>query len=47
MTSNGLLVFNEVKSPFTKEPLTVKRNPAAKKITEEIEIKVYNEEDLL
>ena len=45
--SNGLLVFNEAKSPFTKEPLTAiaKRNPAAKKITEEI--KVYNEEDLL
>jgi hypothetical protein len=42
-------VFNEVKSPFTKEPLTAiaKRNPVAKKITEEIEIKVYNEEDLL
>jgi len=45
--SNGLLVFNEVKSLFTKEPLTTiaKRNPAAKKIAEEI--KVYNEEDLL
>jgi predicted transport protein len=45
--SNGLLIFNEAKSPFTKEPLTAiaKRNPAAKKITEEI--KVYNEEDLL
>jgi hypothetical protein len=45
--SNGLLVFNEAKSPFTKEPLTAipKRNPAAKKITEEI--KVYNEEDQL
>jgi hypothetical protein len=45
--SNGLLFFNEAKSPFTKEPLTMiaKRNPAAKKITEEI--KVYNEEDLL
>jgi predicted transport protein len=45
--SNGLLVFNEAKSPFTKEPLTAiaKRNPAAKRITEEI--KVYNEEDLL
>ena len=43
--SNGLLVFNEVKSPFTKEPLTAiaKKNPAAKKITEEI--KVYTEED--
>src|SRR5215216_6498419 len=45
--SNGLLVFNEAKSPFTKEPLTTiaKRNPAAKRITEEI--KVYSEEDLL
>ena len=45
--SNGLLVFNEAKSPFTKEPLTAiaKRNPAAKRITEEI--RVYNEEDLL
>jgi predicted transport protein len=45
--SNGLLVFNEAKSPFTKEPLSAiaKRNPAAKRITEEI--KVYNEEDLL
>lgn len=45
--SNGLLVFNEAKSPFTKEPLTAiaKRNPAAKKITEKI--KVYNEEDQL
>ncbi len=45
--SNGLLLFNEAKSPFTKEPLTAiaKRNPAAKRITEEI--KVYSEEDLL
>ena len=45
--SNGLIIFNEAKSPFTKEPLTTiaKRNPAAKRITEEI--KVYNEEDLL
>ena len=45
--SNGLLVFNEAKSPFTKESLTAiaKRNPAAKRITEEI--KVYSEEDLL
>jgi len=45
--SNGLLVFNEAKSPFTKEPLTAiaKRNPAAKRITEEI--KVYSEDDLL
>jgi len=45
--SNGLLVFNEVKSPFTKEPITAiaKRNPVAKKVTEEI--KVYSEEDLL
>jgi hypothetical protein len=42
-----LFIFNEAKSPFTKEPLTAiaKRNPAAKRITEEI--KVYNEEDLL
>jgi predicted transport protein len=43
--SNGLLVFNEAKSPFTKEPITAiaKRNPVAKRITEEI--KVYTEED--
>lgn len=43
--SNGLLVFNEAKSPFTKESLTAiaKRNPAAKRVTEEI--KVYTEED--
>jgi predicted transport protein len=45
--SNGLLIFNEAKSPFTKEPLAAisKRNPVTKKITEEI--KVYSEEDLL
>jgi predicted transport protein len=45
--SNGLLVFNEAKSPFTKEPLTTiaKKNPAAKRVSEEI--KVYNEGDLL
>jgi predicted transport protein len=45
--SNGLLVFNESKSPFTKEPLTAitKRSPVAKRVTEEI--KVYSEEDLL
>jgi len=45
--SNGLLVFNEAKSPFTKEPLTAiaKRNPAAKRIAKEI--KVYTEEDHL
>jgi hypothetical protein len=45
--SNGLLVFNEAKSPSNKEPLTAiaKRNPAAKRITEEI--KVYSEDDLL
>ena len=30
--SNGLIIFNEAKSPFTKEPLTAiaKRNPALK-----------------
>jgi hypothetical protein len=40
-------VFNEAKSPFTKEPITAiaKRNPVAKKVTEEM--KVYTEEDLL
>jgi hypothetical protein len=45
--SNGLLVFNEVKSPSTKKPLAViaKRNPVAKKVAEEI--KVYSEEDHL
>jgi hypothetical protein len=45
--SNGLLVFNEVKSPSTKEPITtiVKNNAVAKKVTEEI--KVYTEEDHL
>ncbi len=45
--SNGFLVFNEAKSPFTKEPITTiaKSNPIAKKVTEEI--KVYTEEDHL
>jgi hypothetical protein len=45
--SNGLLVFNEVKSPSTKEPITtiVKNNAVAKKVTEEI--KVYTEDDHL
>src|SRR5215218_10144396 len=45
--NNGLLVFNEAKSPFTKEPLTAiaKRNPATKRIAKEI--KVYTEEDHL
>jgi predicted transport protein len=45
--SNGFLVFNEAKSPFTKEPITTiaKNNPIAKKVTEEI--KVYTEEDHL
>jgi hypothetical protein len=45
--SNGLLVFNEVKSPSTKKLLAViaKRNPVAKKVAEEI--KVYSEEDHL
>jgi hypothetical protein len=43
--SNGLLVFSEAKSPFTKESLTAfaKRNPAVKRVMEEI--KVYTEED--
>jgi predicted transport protein len=43
--SNGLLVFNEVKSPSTKEPITAiaKNNAVAKKLTKEI--KVYTEED--
>ena len=45
--SNDLIVFNEAKSPFTKESLAtiVKRNPVAKKITDKI--KVYSEEDHL
>lgn len=45
--SNGFLVFNEAKSPFTREPITTiaKSNPIAKKVTEEI--KVYTEEDYL
>jgi predicted transport protein len=45
--SNGLLVFNEVKSPSTKEPITAiaKNNAVAKKVTEEI--KVYTEDDHL
>ena len=45
--SNGLLVFNEVKSPSTKEPITAiaKNSAVARKIT--AEIKVYTEEDHL
>jgi uncharacterized protein DUF5655 len=45
--NNGLLIFNEVKSPSTKEPITtvIKSNAVAKKVTEEI--KVYIEEDHL
>jgi predicted transport protein len=45
--SNGLLVFNEVKSPSTREPITAiaKNNAVARKVTEEI--KVYTEEDHL
>jgi predicted transport protein len=45
--SNGFLVFNEAKSPFTKESITTiaKSNPIAKKVTEQI--KVYTEEDHL
>jgi uncharacterized membrane protein YgaE (UPF0421/DUF939 family) len=42
-----LLVFNELKSPSTKEPITAiaKNNVEAKKVAEEI--KVYREEDHL
>ena len=45
--NNGLLVFNEVKSPSAKEPITAiaKNNAVVKKVTEEI--KVYTEEDHL
>lgn len=45
--NNGLLVFNEVKSPSTKEPITAiaKNNVAARKVAEEI--KVYTEDDHL
>src|SRR5207245_539088 len=45
--NNGLLVFNEVKYPSTKEPIATiaKNNAVAKKVTEEI--KVYTEEDHL
>lgn len=45
--NNGLLVFNEVKSPSAKEPITAiaKNNPIVKKVTEKI--KVYTEEDHL
>ncbi|MFL6359157.1 MAG: DUF5655 domain-containing protein [Nitrososphaera sp.] len=41
------MVFNEVKSPSTKEPITAiaKNNAVARKVTEEI--KVYTEEDHL
>ena len=46
-STNGFLVFNEAKSPFTREPITTiaKSNPIAKKVTEEI--RVYTEEDHL
>ena len=45
--SNGLIVFNEIKSPSTKEPITAitKSNPVAKRVSEEI--KVYTEDDHL
>ena len=45
--SNGLLIFNEVKPPSNKEPITtiIKKNAVAKKVIEEI--KVYTEEDHL
>jgi predicted transport protein len=45
--SNGLLVFSEIKSQSTKEPITAiaKNNAVTKKVTEEI--KVYTEEDHL
>jgi predicted transport protein len=45
--NNGLLVFNEVKSPSTKEPITTiaKDSDVVKKVTEEI--KVFTEEDHL
>jgi predicted transport protein len=45
--SNGFLVFNEARSPFTKETITTiaKSNPVAKRVTEQI--KVYTEEDHL
>ena len=45
--NNGLLVFNEVKSPSTREPITTiaKDSDIVKKVTDEIE--VYTEEDHL
>ena len=45
--SNGLLVFNEVKSPSTKESITsiAKNSPAVRKVAKEI--KVYTEEEHL
>ena len=45
--NNGLLVFNEVKSPSTKEPITAiaKNSAVARKVT--AEIKVYTEADVL
>lgn len=45
--NNGLLVFNDVKSPSTKESITTiaKNNAVVKKVTKEI--KVYAEEDHL
>jgi hypothetical protein len=38
--NNDLLVFDEVKSPCTKEPITAipKNNAVAKKVTEEIKV---------
>ncbi|MGC1929874.1 MAG: hypothetical protein WA667_12930 [Candidatus Nitrosopolaris sp.] len=38
--NNGLLVFDEVKSPFTKEPITTiaKNNAVAKKVAEKIKV---------
>jgi predicted transport protein len=45
--SNGLLVFNEVKSPSTKESITAiaKNNAVAQKVAQEI--RVYTEDDHL
>jgi hypothetical protein len=42
-----LLVFNEIKSPSTREPITAiaKDNAAARKVAKQI--KVYTEEDHL
>ncbi|MGA9844285.1 MAG: DUF5655 domain-containing protein [Nitrososphaeraceae archaeon] len=45
--SNGILVFNEVKPPSSKEPIAhlAKKNPVVRRLTEEI--KVYKEDDHL